>query len=108
LHCRAAAIEAEEASRVAALESQQHVAGQIAAMQAQQALMAQQLATALSSNDALRAELAVVQVRVFSQVLLGGAREIVGSRDIERTTQQLATIMLASNDALRLTWQLCR
>jgi hypothetical protein len=65
---RAAATQAEEASRVAALESQQHVANQLASLQAQQALMAQQLATALSSNDALRAELAVVQVRAFSGV----------------------------------------
>jgi hypothetical protein len=60
--CRAAANEADEAARIAALESQQHMSAQVASLQAQQAAMAQQLAAAQASNEALRAELAAVQV----------------------------------------------
>jgi hypothetical protein len=48
--------------RLAALESQQHMAQQLASLQAQQVAMAQQLAAAQASNDSLRAELTAVQV----------------------------------------------
>jgi hypothetical protein len=60
--CRAAANEADETASIAALESQQHMAQQLASLQAQQAAMAQQLAAAQASNDSLRAELKAVQV----------------------------------------------
>lgn len=59
---RAAAAEAEETAHLAALQSQQQVAGQMGSLQAQQAIMAQQLAATQASNEALRAELAAVQV----------------------------------------------
>lgn len=59
---------------MAALESQQLLAGQLTGLQAQQALMAQQLAAAHASNNALKAELAQVQVGFtgFCHLLLLG------------------------------------